>query len=326
MRPIDFIVFLFFFVSSVTSQEISNNGSQKYDPNSLEMNKKLMKTFLRLFYQAANRVMALKNKPSNHIDADVQNISISDILKTQNSDIQSRFFFPSEPRGLFDNLNPVNAISIVSKSMTGGVVDHKDPAPNLEQTLIEIGNKALDGMNSTIKIVSDSAGAAGGHSTESGARIEETGKQSNVSTPSLRFMGDLDNSTSTNVTNASSTSTNNSTDKAEARVNLNPEPVSSTVEPGNGTKAPEITKREASVLSLNNPSNNLNGNFPSSKITDAASVDKGVAAEPVRVIRSPSSDENDDIFDFPEDNDIKDVQPIISNLKLGEIVDKFSYL
>ncbi|XP_044578072.1 uncharacterized protein LOC123260791 isoform X1 [Cotesia glomerata] len=325
MRPIDFIVFLLFFVWSVTSQEVSNNGSQKYDPNSLEMNKKLMKTFLRLFYQAANRVMALKNKPSNHIDADVQNISISDILKSQNSDIQSRFFFPSESRGFFDNLNPVNAISIMSKSATGGVVDPKDLAPNLGQTLIEIGNKALDGMNSTVRIVSDSAGALGGHSTESGARIEEAGKESNVSTPFLRFMGDLDNSTSTNVTNASSNSTN-STDKAEARVNLNPDPVSSTVEPGNATKAPEITKREASVLTLNNPSNNLNGKFPSSKITDPASVDKGVAAEPVRVIRSPSSDENDDIFDFPEDNDIKDVQPIISNMKLGEIVDKFSYL
>ncbi|XP_074109807.1 uncharacterized protein LOC141534380 isoform X2 [Cotesia typhae] len=247
MRPIDFIVFLLFFVWSVTSQEISNNGSQKYDPNSLEMNKKLMKTFLKLFYQTANRVMALKNKPSNHIDADVQNISMSDLLKPQNSDIQSRIFFPSESRGLFDNLNPVNAISIMSKSAIGGVVDSKDLAPNLGQTLIEIGTKALDGINSTVRIVSDSAAGLGGHSTESGARIDEAAKEFNVSTPLLRFMGDLDNSTNSNVTNVTFTSAN-STDKAEARVNVNLDPVSSTVEPGNATKAPEITKREASIL------------------------------------------------------------------------------
>ncbi|XP_057331444.1 uncharacterized protein LOC130671520 isoform X2 [Microplitis mediator] len=262
MRPLDLIGFLLVLTLwSVNSQEDfdKNEPRQKYDPNSLEMNKKLMTLFLRLAYQTANRWITLKNleksRAEQRIDTELQNITISEIMKTQEKndsekpgEIQSRFFFPTETRALFDKINP---ISVLSRSASNLVNNPKEFAPNLGQTLVDLGNKALDSMNSSVRIISDQNSLLNATSlqnaTEVVNRIAEeipVGDSNNSSAPSLRFLGDMENNSSSSSVNSDSNPTNDA-DKIEQR---NGALEISTVEPkSESTTTSDITKRETSI-------------------------------------------------------------------------------
>ncbi|XP_057331443.1 uncharacterized protein LOC130671520 isoform X1 [Microplitis mediator] len=348
MRPLDLIGFLLVLTLwSVNSQEDfdKNEPRQKYDPNSLEMNKKLMTLFLRLAYQTANRWITLKNleksRAEQRIDTELQNITISEIMKTQEKndsekpgEIQSRFFFPTETRALFDKINP---ISVLSRSASNLVNNPKEFAPNLGQTLVDLGNKALDSMNSSVRIISDQNSLLNATSlqnaTEVVNRIAEeipVGDSNNSSAPSLRFLGDMENNSSSSSVNSDSNPTNDA-DKIEQR---NGALEISTVEPkSESTTTSDITKRETSVQSFNKTRNdNTSENFPSSNVTDPiGAVDRGNFADSeevfgIKQLRDPRSSsfiESDELFEFKED-DSQDLEPLISNLKLSEIVDQIS--